>query len=257
MSAPAENPIFWFNNNDPEMQQAFRRAQFTLRYLWRELSWEYRRIIPALQLAAVKTAFADRPLAECGANDHVEHMWLSEIKFDGRTFSGKLLNKPNRLKSVKAGDMCSFPFEQLTDWMYASSGRVYGAFTVNLMRLRMKPAERTAHDQAWGLDFGDPAKILLTPYGESSDDDETEHPMSVNMGPKLIQHLEKNPGIINQPDDRGWTFLHRESLAGNATAVEILLKHGADRTLETNDGDLAVDLARLMRWQKIVSLLTV
>ncbi|MDR3459480.1 MAG: DUF2314 domain-containing protein [Verrucomicrobiae bacterium] len=256
MSNDQANPIYWFNRDDPEMQQAFRRAGSTFRFLWRELSWEYRRIIPALQLAAAKTAFADRPLAECSSDDHVEHMWLGEIIFDGRAVTGKLLNKPNQLKSVKSGDVCSFPVEQLTDWMYASSGRVYGAFTVNLLRLRMNPAERQKHDAAWGLDFGDPGKILLADSGQTDESDETEHPMSINMRPKLIEHLQSNPEIVNQADERGWTFLHRESLAGNAMAVEVLLQHGADRNLQTNDGDVAIDLAKLMRWQKIIALLS-
>jgi uncharacterized protein YegJ (DUF2314 family) len=256
MSASQTNPIYRFNSNDPDMQKAFRRAGSTFRFLWRELSWEYRRIIPALDFAAVKTAFADRPLVECRAMDQVEHMWLSEIEFDGRVIKGKLMNQPNFLKSVNKDDTCSFPFEQLTDWMYASRGRAYGGFTVNLMRSRMKGAERQKHDAAWGLDFGDPEKILLTTAGLTDDSDETEHPMSVNMRPSLIQHLQQDPQIVNQPDERGWTFLHRESLAGNATAVEVLLQHGADRTLQTNDGDLAIDLARLMRWQRVAGMLS-
>jgi uncharacterized protein YegJ (DUF2314 family) len=255
MNADAHNPIYRFNQDDPEMQQAFRHAGSTFRFLWRELSWERRRIIPALQLSAVKTAFADRPLVECNGNDHVEHMWLSEITFDGRIVTGKLLNNPNRLKSVGAGKKYSFPVEQLTDWMYASSGRVYGAYTVNLLRSRMEPTKLKSHDQAWGLDFGDPAKIFLTYSGQTDESDETEHPMSLNMKPKLVEHIQKNPKIVNEADQRGWTFLHREALAGNASVVEVLLQHGADRNLQTYDGDQAIDLARLMRWNKIVGLL--
>lgn len=256
MSAEKKNPIFWFNNDEPEMQEAYRQARSTFRFFWRELSWEYRRIIPALDLACVKTAFADRPLEECDSSDPVEQMWLGEVGFDGRIVSGKLLNQPNHLKSVKQGDACAFEFGLLTDWMYAISSRVYGAYTVNLMRSRMNPAERQAHDGAWGMDFGDPGKILLTSDGPGDElATEAEHPMSVNMKPSLIEHLQKNPDIINQPDDRGWTLLHHESLAGNALVVEVLLNHGADHSLQTNDGDLAIDLAQLMGWNRIVSLL--
>jgi uncharacterized protein YegJ (DUF2314 family) len=250
MSTEKKTPVFSFNNDEPEMQEAYRQARSTFRLFWRELSWEYRRIIPALDLACVKTAFADRPLEECDSSDSVEQMWLGEIRFDGRVVSGKLLNQPNKLKSVKQGDTCAFEFKLLTDWMYAISSRVYGAYTVNLMRSRMSSAERQAHDSAWGLDFGDPGKILLTSDGQSDElAAETEHPMSVNMKPSFEDHLQKNPGIVNQPDDRGWTLLHHESLAGNALVVEALLEHGADDSLQTNDGDLAFDLA------KIVSLL--
>ncbi|HEX9045977.1 MAG TPA: DUF2314 domain-containing protein [Verrucomicrobiae bacterium] len=255
MNDTPEKPVYRVNT-DAEMRQASQRAQNTFRFFWRELSWEYRRIIPALQMSAVKTMFADRPLDECGPADQVEQMWLKDVVFDGRVVTGKLLNQPNWLKSVRAGDLCSFPFEQLTDWMYAISGRVYGAFTANLMRSRMSVAGRREHDAAWGLQFGDPEKILLTTTGQTDENDETEHPMSRNMAPSLIKQLAINRGLINRADKQGWTFLHRESLAGNATLVKILLERGASRFLETNAGDKAIDFARLMRWQKIIALLS-
>lgn len=252
MSTAQKNSVFPFDNRDPEMQEATRQARSSFKYLWRELSWEYRRIIPALDIACVKTVFADRPVEECGPDDPVEQMWLNAIEFDGRTISGQLLNQPHWLKSVKQGERFGFRFDRLTDWMYAMSSKMYGAYTVNLMRSRMTLAERQEHDRAWGFEFGEPGKILLTPEDTRVD---VEHPMSLNMRPSFEDHLKNNPSIINEPDERGWTFLHHQSLAGNALIVETLLEHGADRTLETNDGDLAIDLARLMDWEKVVSLL--
>ncbi|HEX5222855.1 MAG TPA: DUF2314 domain-containing protein [Verrucomicrobiae bacterium] len=251
MSEETTNPILWFDNGDPEMQEAYERARSTFRLLWRELSWERRRIIPALDLACVKTMFADKPLEECGSDDQVEQMWLDEIEFDGRLITGKLLNQPHQLESVKQGERYTFAFERLTDWMYAISSKVYGAYTVNLMRSRMSLAERQAHDESWGFSFGEPGNVLLSP----EDSADVEHPMSINMVSSLDDYLKKHPDVINQPDDRGWTFLHHQSLAGNALVVEALLKRGADRTLETNDGDLAIDLARLLGWKRVVSLL--
>ena len=47
--------------------------------------------------------------------------------------------------------------------MYAISGEVFGAYTVNLMRSRMGRQERQEHDSAWGLNFGDPTKIRVAP----------------------------------------------------------------------------------------------
>jgi len=204
----------------------------------------------------VKTVFADRPLAASGPDNPAEQMWLKDIEFDGRTVSGSLLNQPRWLSSIQAGDRCSFPFDQLTDWIYAFSGRAYGAFTVQVMRSRMNLDERQQHDSAWGLDFGDPSQVLIDSNGQTDDNDETEHPMSANMRPSLIKHLEANPNLINEPDDQGWTILHYESLAGNSLLVETLLELGADKTLQTNAGDQAIDLARIMRWQKIIKLLS-
>lgn len=64
---------------------------------------------------------------------------------------------------MKEGDSVELLAKDLTDWMYAFKGRVYGANTVNLMRSRMSKSERKQHDNAWGLDFGDPESIEVLP----------------------------------------------------------------------------------------------
>jgi hypothetical protein len=40
-----------FDDSDPEMQRAYESARATFRFFWRELAWERRRIVPALDLA--------------------------------------------------------------------------------------------------------------------------------------------------------------------------------------------------------------
>jgi ankyrin repeat protein len=67
--------------------------------------------------------------------------------------------------------------------------------------------------------------------------------------------LAANPGLVNQRDDEGWTFLHREALAGNAGPVKVLLDHGADFTLRTKHGATALQLAHVLGWEKVVALL--
>ena len=64
-------------SQDPALDAAAERARATFGYLWREVTWEERRIVPALGSAAVKAAFAD--------GDVVEHLWLVDLGFDGRT----------------------------------------------------------------------------------------------------------------------------------------------------------------------------
>lgn len=72
MSDGARSPVFYAQSEDQEMDQAVVRAVASFKYLWRELTWEYRRIVPALELSAIKAAFKD---SEDGL-DAVEHMWL-------------------------------------------------------------------------------------------------------------------------------------------------------------------------------------
>ena len=159
--AEEESPIFMFDADDPEMQAAVLRARETFKYFWRELFWEFRRIIPGVDVSAVKLPFADCELTDEDAK--VEQMWVNEIDFDGREIHGTLINSPNWLKSVKVGDEVSVPVGGISDWMYVVSGEVYGGFTVNQIRSRMGAAERREHDEAWGLDFGDPAEEKLFP----------------------------------------------------------------------------------------------
>ncbi|WP_029629924.1 DUF2314 domain-containing protein [Zavarzinella formosa] len=263
----SSSKVFMFDNNDPEMQQACENARASFRYFWREVSWERRRIIPALDMACVKTAFSDgEPEAGGTDNPEVEQMWLGDVDFDGEFVSGVLLNSPNWLKSVKAGDTARRPLGEISDWMYGISGEVFGAYTVNLLRSRMGRAERQEHDAAWGLNFGDPAKIRVAPepnkgggllkgwFGKKQPDSQ-EHPMSENMAATLRKQLKEDPSMLTVTDDRGWTFLHQEALAGNAATVKTLLEAGADPKAATHDGKTPLQLARSLGWEKVAALL--
>ena len=268
MSESESSKVFMFDNSDPEMQRAYENARATFRYFWREATWERRRIVPALDLACVKAPFTDGPQGprrEDG-NPQVEHMWLSEVDFDGKAVSGVLLNSPNWLKSVKEGDQARIPLGQISDWMYAIRGEVFGAYTVNLIRSRMERQEMREHDQAWGLNFGDPKKIRLAPEAKpeggflkrwfAKKPDSDEHPASDGMAAKLKEQLAQNPSLLSAKDDKGWTFLHQEAAAGNVATIKVLLEAGADRTLQTNHGMTPLQLAKSLGWDKAAALLS-
>jgi uncharacterized protein YegJ (DUF2314 family) len=253
--------VFMFDNSDPEMQRAYENARANFRYFWREVAWERRRIVPALDLAGVKAPFSDGEQAKGGSDTpEVEHMWLSEVDFDGQFVSGVLLNSPNWLKTVKEGDPARIRLAEISDWMYVIRGEVFGAFTVNLLRSRMGRQERQEHDAAWGLKFGDPNKIRVVPernkgggflknWFGSQPVDNDEHPMSEGMAENLKEQLSKNPSLLSSKDDRGWTFLHQEALAGNAGTVRVLLAAGADRNAVTSNGMTPLALAQSLGWR--------
>jgi uncharacterized protein YegJ (DUF2314 family) len=268
MSESEPSKVFMFDNSDPEMHGAYEKARATFRYFWREIAWERRRIVPGLDLACVKAPFSDggRETREDG-NPNVEHMWIGEVDFNGRSVSGTLLNAPNWLSTVKEGDAARIPLGEISDWMYAINGEVYGAYTVNLMRSRMGRRERKEHDDAWGLNFGDPDTIRVVPdqkrsggifkalFGGRQDTEIQEHPMSEAMGPSLKAALLNDPSMVHVKDDEGWTFLHQQALAGSTASVEILLEAGADPHAKTNDGMTPLELAQSLRWDRIVALL--
>lgn len=268
MSESKPSKVFLFNDSDPEMQAAYEKARANFRFFWRELAWEGRRIIPALDLACVKAPFSDGARGKSAESDpEVEQMWLGEVDFDGQLVSGVLLNNPNWLKSVKAGDPARMPINGITDWMYAINGEVYGGYTVNLMRARMSKEERKEHDSAWGLNFGDPHKIRVAPeqkksggflkslFGKGGDTEIPEHPMSEAMASSLKESLADEPSMLHAADDRGWTLLHQQALAGSAATVKVLLEAGADRRAVTKHGMTPLQLAKSLGWDKVVALL--
>ena len=267
MSGSSSSPVFLADNSDPQMQRAYESARATFRYFWREMAWERRRIVPALDLACVKAPFSDGETKPRDTNTpNVEQMWLSEVDFDGQVVSGVLLNAPNWLTTIKEGDHARVPLGQISDWMYAIQGQVYGAYTVNLLRSRMGRQERHDHDSAWGLNFGDPTKIRVFPesnkgggwlkswFGKRPADTD-EHPMSEAMASSLKNQLVKNPILVHATDDRGWTLLHQEALAGSTATVQVLLEAGADRNALTKHGMTPLLLARSLGWENVAALL--
>jgi len=126
MSEDYPAKVFMSDGDDPEMDGASAKARATFRYFWRELAWENRRIIPALQLACVKAPFQDVHVSNRPKDKpQVEHMWLNEVNFDGEFVDGFLLNSPNWLKSINAGDPVRLPLAEVADWMYVIGGDVY------------------------------------------------------------------------------------------------------------------------------------
>ena len=270
MSNSKSSKVFMFDNDDPEMQLAYRNARANFCYFWREIAWERRRIVPALDLTCAKAPFFDDTAADREEDaPEAEQMWFSEVDFDGEFVSGVLLNKPNWLKSVKEGDAVRKPLEEISDWMYAIEGEVYGAYTVNLMRSRMAPRERKEHDNAWGLKFGDPEAIRVVPIEKKSGGllkswfgkqkveniEKQEHPMSEAMASSLKESLDGDPTMSVEKDDNGWTLLHHQALAGSAATVKVLLENGADPNAVTNQGKTSLELAKSLGWGKVVELL--
>ncbi|NMO15671.1 DUF2314 domain-containing protein [Pyxidicoccus fallax] len=232
------------------MQRAMEQARKTFRFFWRELAWEQRRIVPALELSAIKVPFRDPPgPQETGAD--VEEMWVGEVDFDGRTLTGLLLNSPHRLRTIQEGDRVEVPWNHISDWMYVIDGRVYGAYTVNLLRSRMPPEEREAHDEAWGFDFGDPGNIQVVPA--SHPPQPAEHPMALNMGPSLRDYLKADPQRVAARNEKGFTLLHDLSLAGTKSGVGIALEHGADPNALTGHGMSPLQLANALGWEDVAA----
>lgn len=248
-------PVYFRGHDDPQIAEANRAAQQTFKYFWREVSWERSRIVPALEVACVKFAFADE--SPPTKDSRFEHMWLDDVDFDGVQVSGNLVNSPNWLKSVELGQRVARPIQELGDWMFAMLGKAYGAHTVNVLRSRMSAEELRAHDEAWGLDFGEDFGIRLarsdTPEGLEAV--LRDHPMAINCEEKIREQLKANPSMLRDISDDGWTVLHHQSLAGNRNIVRLLLELGADPFARIARGETPRQLAEAIGWDETAALL--
>ena len=269
--------VFLSKSDDPEMEAAGRQARQTFRFFWREMTWERQRIIPALGMAAVKIRFEDPPEARENADGpSVENMWVSDVEYDGREIRGTLLNQPNWLTSVSEGDAVVAAPNRIVDWMYTLGERAYGGFTVQLLRSRMSPGERSQHDNAWGLDFGDPTNVLVVPPDYLGHEEQssggflglfkknsppppqswgevaaTEHPMAVNCAEMFRTEMAANPETVMAADEEGVTPLHRFALGGSELICDILLDSGADPSVKTAAGRTPAQLAKAIGWKKL------
>lgn len=248
-----EQKIFFSKHDDKKMIAAYIKAQDTFKYFWRELYWEHRRIVAALDVAYVKVAFSQHN--DSDNEPIVEHMWIKNIGFDGNNIRGVLINDPNKLTNVANGDSVEIPLAQVSDWLFSIRGETYGGFTIQVIRSEMTSEERQKHDEAWGLNFGDCNDILLV-YGQKEHPENLiEHPMSKNMKEKFATFLTENPDKLILKDDKGYSILHKETIAGNGSTIEVLKQFKVNIHDMTNSGKTAIDFARNLNWAHIIPLL--
>ena len=94
--------------------------------------------------------------------------------------------------------------------------------------------------------------VAVSMRADLSDLDLNEHAMSENSGPSFQKQLQDDPSIASFTDEDGWTLVQREALAGNLTPLKALIEAGSDPHQKNVDGVSALDLARLMKWPRII-----
>lgn len=76
-----------------------------------------------------------------------EHMWLTEVTFDGKRFHGVVNNEPGMVKNVKMGQKAFVERGKISDWMFIDNGRLKGGYTLRVLRDNLPPDERAAFDK--------------------------------------------------------------------------------------------------------------
>jgi uncharacterized protein YegJ (DUF2314 family) len=87
----------------------------------------------------IKKAFVD--------GDKVEHLWISDVTYDGTNFRGKINNQPIDVKNVRLGQAATVAPKDVTDWMFVKDGKLIGGYTTRVFYARLSPEQRAQFDQ--------------------------------------------------------------------------------------------------------------
>jgi uncharacterized protein YegJ (DUF2314 family) len=106
----------------------------------------------ALKKAAPNTKdFAIKYLVVEG--DEGEYLWINEIQFANKKFTGKIANQPQFAKTVKYGQTITIEEEDVDDWMYVEDGKLKGGYTIRAQREMMQASERPKFDAQFKFKF--------------------------------------------------------------------------------------------------------
>jgi uncharacterized protein YegJ (DUF2314 family) len=76
-----------------------------------------------------------------------EHIWISNLSFDGKLLHGNVNDEPGDIADLKNGDRVSISPSQISDWMYLEDGKIVGGFTIRVIRNHMSAGEAADFDQ--------------------------------------------------------------------------------------------------------------
>jgi uncharacterized protein YegJ (DUF2314 family) len=88
---------------------------------------------------SVKAMFTD--------GDNSEHIWLSDVVFDGNKFTGKIGNEPLEVKTVTFGDQVEVLPLKISDWMIVEDNKLIGGYTIRVLRNTMTVDKKKEFDQ--------------------------------------------------------------------------------------------------------------
>ena len=127
-----EPTIYGVESEDKEMNAAIEKANQTLNSFNIGLS------NPKAESQSLKVQFTN--------SNGTEHMWIGNVEFKNGKYSGILDNDPEFVKEYKAGDKIDIEPSKISDWMYIENGKLFGGYTIKVLRNRMTEEERKQFD---------------------------------------------------------------------------------------------------------------
>lgn len=129
--------IYTIKETDKEMNEAIEKANKTL------TDFNSALINPKIEVKALKVKFKNET--------DVEHIWLSDVKFKDGKYSGVLDNEPEYIKDHKIGDLINVDNKDISDWMYIENGKLFGGYTIKVLRNQMSDSEKEQFDAESGM----------------------------------------------------------------------------------------------------------
>jgi uncharacterized protein YegJ (DUF2314 family) len=77
----------------------------------------------------------------------VEHIWLSDVRFVGDLFQGRIDNQPRKIAGLKIGEMASVKPNEISDWLYIDNGKLVGGYTVRVHYNELSPQQKQEFDR--------------------------------------------------------------------------------------------------------------
>ena len=123
-AALAEDPPTSIMTDDERMDAAIAEARSRIDEFLTALKTNDKERYPKF---AVKAAVTE--------GEHVEHLWLTDIKFVDGHFTGNVGNNPHMITKVKRGDEIKVAKDKISDWVYADAEKraMVGRFTDKAM----------------------------------------------------------------------------------------------------------------------------
>lgn len=79
------------------------------------------------------------PLRE---GETVEHVWISDVRFAGGRFHGRIDNDVQSVHGWKLGDTVSVSADSISDWLVIDDSVAWGGYSIRVLRAKMSAQER-------------------------------------------------------------------------------------------------------------------
>lgn len=122
-------------DDDRQCERAAEHAQRSLGFFMAALKAKK----PGDTSFEIKKGFVD--------GDKREHLWISDLTYDGTNFHGKIDNRPIDVKNVQLGERVTVAPREVSDWMFVKEGKLMGGYTTRVLYARLSPEQRAQFDE--------------------------------------------------------------------------------------------------------------